>query len=195
MLHVLARIQRFWRNQISGPELPNYDAACEELGGRPWILKPDKTDRWFVGTPAESVATAGRTSSADLHMAPATGDISLTRTMSERTRLALLGGSALAVIVACVISLAHNGPRTAVSSSLATPAAATLPVTTSTPKSMAVAPVADPFAATSEVPFAPGPRAALAAVARTGAHVAAARGNGGELRSSKRHVLARHRRP
>jgi hypothetical protein len=191
MPNVLARIQRFWRDQISGPELPNYDAACEELGGRPWIMKPDKTDRWFVGAPAEpAAAAAGRTSSPEVYFALTTGDISLTRTMSERTKLLLLGGSALAVIIACVISLANAGPGTSATPlSGATPAAA-IPVATSTSESTVAHPAADHLVA---APVA-APRAGLAPVARTGAH-AGVRGNSEDVRSSKHHVLARHRRP
>ena len=193
MPNVLARIQRFWRDQISGPELPNYDAACEELGGRPWIMKPDKTDRWFVGAPAEPAAAAARTSSPEVYFALTTGDISLTRTMSEGTKLLLLGGSALAVIVACVISLASAGPGTnATVSSGATPAAA-IPVATSTSEPTTALSAANSTPAPpAAVPAAP--RAALAPVPRTGTH-AAVRGSGEDVRSSKRHVLARHRRP
>ncbi len=30
------------------PKLRTYDEAREELGGKPWLPKPDRTDRWFL---------------------------------------------------------------------------------------------------------------------------------------------------
>ena len=52
------------------PKLPTYDDACEQLGGRPWLEKPD-TDRWFLAdarfaTPSGGVAALAETGSFDL---------------------------------------------------------------------------------------------------------------------------------
>jgi hypothetical protein len=177
---VLSQVGRWCRDQIVGPQLPTYDRACEELGGVPWRPKPEATDRWFIVEPPTRtrLATPPPIPSAALKMAPLpfadSAAFVLKKSLSEGTKLTLLGGGALAVIVICVLSLlgGTTAPVQAAIISGAPTAAAPilLAAVTSAP-----APFASSIAAKSSAPHA------LAAVR---AHAA----------PSKRHVAARHRR-
>jgi hypothetical protein len=80
------------------PKLPTYDDACEQLGGRPWLDKPE-TDRWFladarVPTPPDGVAA--------FHDITASFD--LKKRMSLATKLAIFGVAVLCAIVAVAIN-------------------------------------------------------------------------------------------
>lgn len=83
------------------PKLPTYDDACEQLGGRPWLEKPE-TDRWFLAdaasllsTPPSGVATLGEI----------TGAFDLKKRMSLSTKLALLAIAVFCAIAAVAASL------------------------------------------------------------------------------------------
>jgi hypothetical protein len=92
---VLDRARRLWRDKIAGPTLRTYDAACEELGGEPWRELPEATDRWFLADRPKSLVSR-----------PDSADFDLRRHMSDATKLALLAGAALLVIIGVVAALA-----------------------------------------------------------------------------------------
>jgi hypothetical protein len=177
MPNVIERIRQFWRDQIAGPTLPTYDAACEQLGGEPWLMKPDKTDRWFIGGQPET-----RRTPPEPLPALDTAAIKLTRTMSERTKLLLVGGMALAVIIACVVSLAGG--------------------TTGHPATVATTPPAPPPAAAPATPAPPTtPRVSLAAAMprpapRSSSSVRALFADDARAHATagKRHLVERRRR-
>ncbi len=97
-------------------KLPTYDDACEQLGGRPWLEKPEATDRWFLAdaksllpplpsagldearlaTPSGGVAT----------LSDITGAFDLRKRMSLSTKLAILAIVVLGAIVAVAVHLA-----------------------------------------------------------------------------------------
>lgn len=172
MFNLFQPVRRWWRERIVGPVLPTYDRACEELGGVPWRPKPEATDRWFISD-AQALKRSGSLPALD---ALSTDSYVLRKSLSEATKLLLLGGSALVVIVACVISLATSPltsaqPATLSSANASTPAAPVLLA--------AVTPVPT-SAATGLVPKSSAPHAL--AVAHP------------HLAITKRHVAARHRR-
>lgn len=75
-------------------KLPTYDDACEQLGGRPWLDKPE-TDRWFLADAAALV-------SAPPPAYEITASFDLRKRMSLATKLAILAVVALAAIAVFV---------------------------------------------------------------------------------------------
>jgi hypothetical protein len=183
MPNVFSRVRQLWRDKIAGPPLPTYDAACEELGGAPWRIKPDKTDRWFLVAQPDS-GPVRRSTPPDPFPALDTGAIVLTRRMSERTKLLLVGGAALAVIVACLISLVRS----------AAPLPSSAVITTAP---AAVAPASAPAAVTPSTARPLSPAATTTrqvSRASSSAHTASADESRVRLASAKRYAFARHRR-
>jgi len=185
MSTVLGRLRGFWRDHINGPRLRTYEDACDELGGVPWRAAQD-TDRWFrPDTLSQRLPSVEKLPLLD------TAAISLKRTMSDGTKLVLLGGSALVVIIACVISLAggaHAAQPTKVAmltapAPSATPASATT-ATTTAPANAAPAPAGAAPAPVSAPAFAAAPRSSSSVQALFAAHPKAA---------AKKHSAARRR--
>lgn len=81
------------------PKLPTYDDACEQLGGRPWLEKPEATDRWFLAD-AKSLLPPPLSTLSEI-----TGTFDLRKRMSLSTKLAILAVAVLAGIVAVVVNL------------------------------------------------------------------------------------------
>ena len=101
------------------PKLPTYDDACEQLGGRPWLEKPEATDRWFL-VDAQSLLTSPPLTSAASGIAAAclatpsggvvalseiTGTFDLKKRMSLSTKLVILAIAAFSAIVAVAVNL------------------------------------------------------------------------------------------
>ena len=84
-------------------KLPTYDDACEQLGGRPWLEKPEATDRWFLAD-ATSLLTA-TPSGGVAALVELTGSFDLKKRMSLSTKLALLAIAVLGAIVVIVVNL------------------------------------------------------------------------------------------
>src|SRR5258708_7431716 len=103
---VLDRVRRVWRDKVAGPTLRTYDAACDELGGAPWRQLPEATDRWFLADRPKSLV--GRVASAPQPPTMDTESFDLRRRMSDATKIVLLAGAALIVIVGVVVALAHG---------------------------------------------------------------------------------------
>lgn len=80
-------------------KLRTYDAACEELGGRPWLPKPEATDRWFLAD-AKSF-----TPPASFPAIPDTGAFDLRKRMTASTKLFIAGAALLAAIAAVAVYL------------------------------------------------------------------------------------------
>jgi hypothetical protein len=174
MSSVLVHVRSWWRDRVVGPKLPTYDRACEELGGVPWRPKPEATDRWFI---ADVHALTRSGSLPVLDYAPAalpagdTASFVLKKPISDATKMSLLGGSALIVIVACLVSLLSG-------TSASHPTVAASPPVQAEPVLLAAvtpAPSAAPVMTRSSAP-----RALVAVHAHAGL--------------AKRHVAARHRR-
>lgn len=83
-------------------KLPTYDDACEQLGGRPWLDKPEATDRWFLAD-AKSLLTPAPLLSSEL--SEITGAFDLKKRMSLSTKLAILAFAVLGAIAAITINL------------------------------------------------------------------------------------------
>jgi hypothetical protein len=110
LLFVARRLLRRWlmatlshparravRHDVVGPSPRTYESACEEFGGRPWGEMPD------ILKPGLARDSA----------------LIIKKGMSERTMLLLLGGSALFVIVLCIISLVKSSRHVAESTPVA----------------------------------------------------------------------------
>jgi hypothetical protein len=110
----LNRIRRAWSDHVVGPTLQTYDAACEQLGGAPWRPLPEKTDTWFLNKP-ESANGSVKLPALD------TGAMMLKRPMSDRTKMALVGGGAIVVIALCLVALSGGSRAVAASSPLTSP--------------------------------------------------------------------------
>ena len=171
MSTVFGRLRGVWRDHIVGPRLRTYEDARADLGGMPWRTAQD-TDRWFlVGRPdtlSQKLPSADKLATLD------TGSISLKRTMSDNTKLLFLGGSALLVIVLCIISLAggaHAAPPTAIAMLTPTAASTTAP---------AIAPAS--------------PTAVIVAAPRSSSSVQALFGAHSKPGAKKHFVARRHRR-
>lgn len=79
-------------------KLRTYDAACEELGGRPWLPKPEATDRWFL-------ADARAVTPLSLPALPDSGLFDLRKRMTMTTKLLILGAVLLAAIAVVAVNL------------------------------------------------------------------------------------------
>ena len=82
------------------PKLRTYDAAVEELGGRPWLPKPDATDRWFLAE-AATVADAATVTRPDSGLF----DLDLKKRMSVTTKLCILVVALLVAIAVVAVNL------------------------------------------------------------------------------------------
>jgi hypothetical protein len=185
MSSVLSQVGRWCRDQIVGPQLPTYDRACEELGGAPWRPKPEATDRWFiVETPARprraspppiprSALLPPPPSAALLPPAPSPDDDAfvLKKSLSESAKLTMLGGTAAAVIVVCLLSLVGGRAASTPPALIGNTQAASAPVL--------LAAVTQPIASP----------ASIVAVKSSAPHATLA-----HHAAAKRHVAARHRR-
>jgi hypothetical protein len=87
------------------PKLPTYDDACEQLGGRPWLEKPE-TDRWFLAD-AQSLAEirAATPSGGVVALSDITAAFDLKKRMSLSTKLVIVAIAALAAIAAVAANL------------------------------------------------------------------------------------------
>lgn len=80
------------------PKLRTYDAAVEELGGRPWLPKPD-TDAWFL-VDAATIADAATVARPDSGLF----ETDLKKRMSVTTKLCIL---LVALLVAIAVVAAN----------------------------------------------------------------------------------------
>lgn len=99
------------------PKLPTYDDACEQLGGRPWLDKPEATDRWFLADAQSLLAPSARSlpglgearaatpSGGVATLADVTGAFDLRKRMALSTKLAIVAIAALAAIAAIAANL------------------------------------------------------------------------------------------
>jgi hypothetical protein len=78
--------------------LRTYDAACEELGGRPWLPMPDATDRWFL-------ADARALTPPSLPAIPDTASFDLKKHMSMTTKLIIVAVVLFAAVVVVALNL------------------------------------------------------------------------------------------
>jgi hypothetical protein len=108
MANLLGRIGSFWRARIGGAAPRTYDAACEELGGVPWRMKPEATDRWFVHHRSEDEGEEHRPETLDVPPLPSIEATMRVRRRSARRKLMLAGSAAVIVIVGCVITIASG---------------------------------------------------------------------------------------
>jgi hypothetical protein len=79
-------------------KLRTYDAACEELGGRPWLPMPEATDRWFL---ADALALTP----PSLPAIPDTAGFDLKKRMTLTTKLIIVAVALLAAIVVVAVHL------------------------------------------------------------------------------------------
>lgn len=96
-------------------KLPTYDDACEQLGGRPWLEKPDATDRWFLADAASLLpplpssaldqARLATPSGGVATLSEITGTFDLRKRMSLSTKLAILAIAVLGALVAVAVNL------------------------------------------------------------------------------------------
>jgi len=122
MANLLGRIGSFWRARIGSAAPRTYDAACEELGGVPWRMKPEATDRWFLHHRSEG--EDDRPETLDVPPLPSIEATMHLRRRSARRKLVLAGSAAVVVIVGCVITIASG---TYAHSALPLPTAALTP--------------------------------------------------------------------
>ena len=96
------------------PKLPTYDDACEQLGGRPWLEKPDATERWFLADadsllppPSAGLAAArlATPSGGVATLSEITGAFDLKKRMSLATKLTILAVVVFGAIVAVAVNL------------------------------------------------------------------------------------------
>ena len=89
------------------PKLPTYDDACEQLGGRPWLEKPEATDRWFLAdanallTPPRLATPSGGVAA----LSEITGAFDLKKRMSLTTKLVLVAVAVFGAIVVVAVNL------------------------------------------------------------------------------------------
>lgn len=81
----------------SRQKLRTYDAACEELGGRPWLPMPEATDRWFL-------ADARSFTPPSLPAIPDTAAFDLKKRMSLTTKLIIVAVALFAASVGVALS-------------------------------------------------------------------------------------------
>lgn len=196
---VLERIRNAWRDHVTGPTLRTYDVACEELGGAPWRVLPDATDRWFINKPdtlngarlpsADKLPTLERLQTMERLPVLDTGALVLKRAMSERTKLVIVGGSALTVIAICLVSLAGGGASHAMPSAAIAPASASV----ASPSAIAAAKSASPPIAVAAVTPTPLRTHAAAPLVTRPSPSVQALFSGHTHAPARRHV-ARHRR-
>ncbi len=79
--------------------LRTYDAAVEELGGHPWLPKPEKTDRWFLADARNFTPPGALPAIVD------TAGFDLRKRMTVTTKLCLAGAALLAAIAAVAVYL------------------------------------------------------------------------------------------
>jgi len=88
------------------PKLRTYDAAVEELGGRPWLPVPESTERWFLADPAALTPTSlPALTDAMLASRPDSGLYDLKKRMSLTTKLCILVAAIVAAIAAVAVYL------------------------------------------------------------------------------------------
>jgi hypothetical protein len=95
------------------PKLPTYDDACEQLGGRPWLEKPEATDRWFLAdaqailgsSPGLAEARAATPSGGVAALSEITSTFDLRKRMPLTTKLAVVAIAAFAAIAAIAANL------------------------------------------------------------------------------------------
>ena len=99
------------------PKLPTYDDACEQLGGRPWLDKPEATDRWFLtdaksllppsslSPPGLAEARAATPSGGVAALSELSGAFDLKKRMPRSTKLAIVAIVACAAIAAIAANL------------------------------------------------------------------------------------------
>jgi hypothetical protein len=100
-------------------KLPTYDDACEQLGGRPWLEKPEATDRWFLAdaqslmgaaplsAPGFAEARAATPSGGVAVLSEITAAFDLKKRMSLSTKLAIVAIVAIAAF-AVIAAVAAN---------------------------------------------------------------------------------------
>jgi hypothetical protein len=83
------------------PKLRTYDAAVEELGGRPWLPMPEATDRWFLADAASLTTPPSLPGLPDAVVVPLPEEAlyDLKKRMSVTTKLCIL-------VVAILVSIA-----------------------------------------------------------------------------------------
>lgn len=91
------------------PKLPTYDDACEQLGGRPWLEKPEATDRWFLADATSLMGLAEARSATPsggvATLSEVTGAFDLRKRMSLSTKLVIVAIAAFAAIAAIAANL------------------------------------------------------------------------------------------
>jgi hypothetical protein len=95
------------------PKLPTYDDACEQLGGRPWLEKPDATDRWFLAdanslfgpSPGLAEVRSATPSGGVAALSEVTGAFDLKKRMRLSTKLAIFAIAAFTAIAAIAANL------------------------------------------------------------------------------------------
>lgn len=78
------------------PKLPTYDDACEQLGGRPWLEKPEATDRWFLADAKALLPPP---------LSEITGTFDLRKRMSLSTKLAIVVIAVVGAAAAIAVNL------------------------------------------------------------------------------------------